>query len=140
MVHIAEIRLRKRVKPPQKLMWCVLRVAITFLTLEKLIWWILFPSNIINLQKNLPYMSMYKLSALLRAVSQTITTTTTTTMAAAGSLFRLLLVASLVFSHLVIFLNAVPVTSKSFDNTCLLDLLFIIIWLYWFRYVQESEA
>lgn len=30
--------------------------------------------------------------------------------AAAGSLFRLLLVASLVFSHLVIFLNAVPVT------------------------------
>ncbi|GAY55268.1 hypothetical protein CUMW_163150 [Citrus unshiu] len=53
---------------------------------------------------------MYKLSALLRAVSQTITTTTTTTMAAAGSLFRLLLVASLVFSHLVIFLNAVPVT------------------------------
>lgn len=89
--------------------------------------------NFVPLQHHKPpeksTMSMYKLSALLRAVSQTITTTTTTTMAAAGSLFRLL-VASLVFSHLVIFLNAVPVTSKSFDNTRLLDLLFIIIWLY----------
>lgn len=74
--------------------------------------------NFVPLQHHKPpeksTMSMYKLSALLRAVSQTITTTTTTTMAAAGSLFRLLLVASLVFSHLVIFLNAVPVTSKSF--------------------------
>lgn len=74
--------------------------------------------NLVPLQHQKPpetsTMSMYKLSALLRAVSQTITTTTTTTMAAAGSLFRLLLVASLVFSHLVIFLNAVPVTSKSF--------------------------
>lgn len=92
--------------------------------------------NLVPLQHQKPpetsTMSMYKLSALLRAVSQTITTTTTTTttMAAAGSLFRLLLVASLVFSHLVIFLNAVPVTSKFFDNTRLLDLLFIIIWLY----------
>lgn len=89
--------------------------------------------NFVPLQHHKPpeksTMSMYKLSALLRAVSQTITTTTTT-MAAAGSLFRLLLVASLVFSHLVIFLNAVPVTSKFFDNTRLLDLLFIIIWLY----------
>lgn len=139
MVHIAEIRLRKRVKPPQKLMWCVLRVAITFLTLEKLIWWILFPSNIINLQKNLPCQCinwvpncvLYHKQQQLQQQQQWQQQALYFGYYLWHHLCFLTLLSSWMLSQLRVSL---------FYNTRFLDLLFIIIWLYWFRYVQESEA